>query len=77
MRQFSEAESATVRENLLGNLLLFLFGCGVLAFFVTVDRVDWLKIRPASASSAAMAQAASASAAADPRLVPKERPEAR
>lgn len=60
MRQFSEAQSATGREALFGNLLLFLFGCGVLAFFVTVDRVDWLRIRPASASSAAMAQAVAA-----------------
>ncbi|GAM04397.1 hypothetical protein [Novosphingobium sp. MBES04] len=57
MRQFSEAESAAGREALVGNFLLFLFGCGVLAFFVSVDRVDWLRIRPASGSSAAMAQA--------------------
>ncbi|MCJ2184520.1 hypothetical protein MTR62_17750 [Novosphingobium sp. 1949] len=62
MRQFSEAESATERENLIGNFLLFGFGCAVLAFFVTVDRVDWLSIRPATGSSAAMAQAASPAA---------------
>ncbi len=60
MRQFSEAENATVRENRLANLLLFLFGCAVLAFFVTVDRVEWLRIRPASATSVAMAHAAAA-----------------
>ena len=57
MRQFSETETATAREGVMGNLLLFVFGCGVLAFFASIDRVDWLTIRPVSGSSAAMAAA--------------------
>lgn len=57
MRQFSEAEREHVREAFVGNLLLFLFGCAVLGFLVSVDRVDWFTIRPATDSSAAMYRA--------------------
>ena len=36
------AERAQRREAWLGTVVLFLFGCGVLAFLVGKDRVDWL-----------------------------------
>jgi hypothetical protein len=40
MRNMTDADRARVRESFIGNGLLFLFGCGVLAFLVAVDRVD-------------------------------------
>lgn len=59
MHRFTESERNHVREAFFGNLLLFLFGCGVLGFLVSIDRADWFTIRPASASSAAMSEAGS------------------
>ncbi|MFC3213512.1 MULTISPECIES: hypothetical protein [Novosphingobium] len=52
-----DRDRARLRESLIGNGLLFLFGCGVLGFLVAVDRVDWFSIRPATGSSVAMARA--------------------
>lgn len=65
MRQFSEFEAATRGERLLSNFLIFLFGCGVLAFFVAIDRVDWLSIRPATGTSIAMSNSASTASEPD------------
>lgn len=56
MRNTTDADRARVRESFFGNGLLFLFGCGVLAFLVAVDRVDWFSIRPATGTSIAMAR---------------------
>ncbi|GAB7550782.1 hypothetical protein NRB_02760 [Novosphingobium sp. 11B] len=56
MRNMTDADRARVRESFIGNGLLFLFGCGVLAFLVAVDRVDWFSIRPATGTSIAMAR---------------------
>lgn len=71
MNQTSEAKRNAAKESAMGNLLLFVFGCGVLAFFASVDRVDWLTIRPASGSSAAMAQAAARDMSDDRRAAVK------
>ncbi|WP_404479656.1 hypothetical protein [Novosphingobium sp. BL-52-GroH] len=56
MRNMNAAERARLRESLVGNLLLLLFGCGVLAFLVAADRVNWFSIRPATGTSIAMAR---------------------
>lgn len=56
MRNMTDADRARLRESFIGNGLLFLFGCGVLAFLVAVDRVDWFSIRPATGTSIAMAR---------------------
>lgn len=56
MRNMTETERTRLRESLTGNLLLLLFGCGVLAFLVSVDRLDWFSIRPATGTSIAMAR---------------------
>ncbi len=56
MRNMTDADRARLRESFISNGLLFLFGCGVLAFLVTVDRVDWFSIRPATGTSIAMAR---------------------
>ena len=56
MRNTTEADRARLRESLVGNLLLLLFGCGVLAFLVAVDRAEWFSIRPATGTSIAMAR---------------------
>lgn len=56
MRNMTEADRTRLRESFVGNGLLFLFGCGVLAFLVAVDRVDWFSIRPATGTSIAMAR---------------------
>ncbi|MYL99684.1 hypothetical protein GR702_18145 [Novosphingobium sp. FGD1] len=56
MRNMTEAERTRLRESLVGNLLLLLFGCGVLTFLVAVDRLDWFSIRPATGTSIAMAR---------------------
>lgn len=56
MRNLTESERTRLRESLVGNGLLLLFGCFVLAFLVTVDRVDWFSIRPATGTSVAMAR---------------------
>lgn len=56
MSNMTDAERSRLRESLTGNFLLLLFGCGVLAFLVAVDRVDWFSIRPATGTSIAMAR---------------------
>lgn len=56
MRNMTEADRTRLRESLVGNLLLLLFGCGVLAFLVAADRVNWFSIRPATGTSIAMAR---------------------
>lgn len=56
MRRMTEADRTRLRESLTGNLLLLLFGCGVLAFLVAADRVNWFSIRPATGTSIAMAR---------------------
>jgi hypothetical protein len=56
MRNTTDADRARLRESLVGNLLLLLFGCGVLAFLVAADRVNWFSIRPATGTSIAMAR---------------------
>jgi hypothetical protein len=56
MRNMTDADRTRLRESLTGNLLLFLFGCGVLAFLVAADRVNWFSIRPATGTSIAMAR---------------------
>lgn len=60
MRNLTEAERTRLRESLVGNGLLLLFGCFVLAFLVSVDRVDWFSIRPATGTSIAMARSTEA-----------------
>ncbi|MEE4452392.1 hypothetical protein [Novosphingobium resinovorum] len=60
MRNMTDADRARLRESFIGNGLLFLFGCGVLAFLVAVDRVDWFSIRPATGTSIAMARSTEA-----------------
>lgn len=60
MRNLTEAERTRLRDSLVGNTLLLLFGCGVLAFLVAVDRVDWFSIRPATGTSVAMARSTEA-----------------
>lgn len=59
MRNSKPIDRERLRESLLGNGLLFLFGCGVLAFLVAIDRPNWFSIRPATGTSIAMAQSAS------------------
>lgn len=56
MRNMPDADRTRLRESLMGNLLLLLFGCGVLAFLVAADRVNWFSIRPATGTSIAMAR---------------------
>ncbi|AXB77921.1 hypothetical protein TQ38_016585 [Novosphingobium sp. P6W] len=56
MRNMTDAERTRLRESLVGNSLLLLFGCGVLAFLVAADRVNWFSIRPATGTSVAMAR---------------------
>jgi len=56
MRNMTDADRTRLRESLVGNGLLLLFGCGVLAFLVSVDRLDWFSIRPATGTSIAMAR---------------------
>lgn len=48
----SVADRAQRREAFLGSILLLLFGCGVLAFLVSKDRVDWLTADHARAAVA-------------------------
>lgn len=69
MSDLNEAERLRIRETFVGTVLLLLFGCGVLAFLVAVDRVEWFSIRPATGTSLAMARAAGESPkeAATPR----------
>lgn len=56
MRNMPDADRTRLRESLVGNLLLLVFGCGVLAFLVAADRVNWFSIRPATGTSIAMAR---------------------
>ena len=49
------ADRAQRREAWLGSVLLLLFGCSVLGFLVSKDRVDWMT---ADHARAAMANAA-------------------
>lgn len=58
MRNLTDAERTRLRESLIGNGLLLLFGCLVLAFLVSVDRLEWFSIRPATGTSIAMARSA-------------------
>ncbi|MFC0203563.1 hypothetical protein [Novosphingobium soli] len=62
MRNMTQAERTRLRDALVGNGLLLLFGCGVLAFLVAVDRLDWFAIRPATGTSIAMARSTEAAA---------------
>ncbi|WP_159980997.1 MULTISPECIES: hypothetical protein [unclassified Novosphingobium] len=60
MRNMTDADRTRLRESLVGNFLLLLFGCGVLAFLVAADRVNWFSIRPATGTSIAMARSTEA-----------------
>ncbi|KQM21896.1 hypothetical protein [Novosphingobium sp. Leaf2] len=60
MRNLTPAEKTRLREALMGNGLLLLFGCLVLAFLVSVDRMNWFAIRPATGTSIAMARSTEA-----------------
>jgi hypothetical protein len=60
MRQVSDAERARLRQSLVGNFLLLLFGLGVLGFLVAIDRADWFTLRPVSGTSVALSKAATA-----------------
>lgn len=70
MRNMTDADRARLRESFIGNGLLFLFGCGVLAFLVAVDRVDWFAIRPATGTSIAMARSVEAGHTSKPSETP-------
>lgn len=63
MRTLTPAEKTRLREALMGNGLLLLFGCLVLAFLVSVDRVNWFSIRPATGTSIALARSTEAGTA--------------
>lgn len=76
MRQFAEYDNANRRDRALRTVLLFAFGCAVLGFFVSIDRVDWLAIRPATGTSLALSAARSDPSAA-PQVQAAEEGEAR
>ncbi|GGY93595.1 hypothetical protein [Novosphingobium colocasiae] len=59
MHQFTEFDSAERRDRAMSKVLLLLFGFAVLGFFVLIDRVDWLSIRPATGTSIALSVASS------------------
>ncbi|QSR16953.1 hypothetical protein [Novosphingobium sp. KA1] len=58
MQPTTEAERARLRQSLIGNFLLLLFGLGVLGFLVAVDRAEWFTLRPVSGTSVALSHAA-------------------
>lgn len=58
MHPMNDAERARLRQSLVGNFLLLLFGLGVLGFLVAVDRADWFTLRPVSGTSVALSKAA-------------------
>ncbi|WP_231636166.1 MULTISPECIES: hypothetical protein [unclassified Novosphingobium] len=57
MRHMTDAERARLRQSLIGNFLLLLFGLGVLGFLVAIDRADWFTLRPVSGTSVALSHA--------------------
>ena len=58
MRDVSDEERSRLRQSLVGNFLLLLFGLGVLGFLVAIDRADWFTLRPVSGTSVALSKAA-------------------
>lgn len=50
-------KSQNARQSFWASLMLLCFGLGVLAFLVTIERVNWFQIKPASGTAAAMAKA--------------------
>lgn len=58
MQPMNDAERARLRQSLVGNFLLLLFGLGVLGFLVAVDRAEWFTLRPVSGTSVALSHAA-------------------
>lgn len=62
MQPTTEAERARLRQSLIGNFLLLLFGLGVLGFLVAVDRTEWFTLRPVSGTSVALSHAATGKA---------------
>ncbi|WP_395329516.1 hypothetical protein WBP06_15350 [Novosphingobium sp. BL-8H] len=58
MQPMNDAERARLRQSLVGNFLLLLFGLGVLGFLVAVDRAEWFTLRPVSGTSVALSKAA-------------------
>ncbi len=65
MRHTTEAERARLRQSLVGNFLLLLFGLGVLGFLVAIDRADWFTLRPVSGTSVALSNAATSAHGGD------------
>lgn len=63
MQPMNDAERARLRQSLVGNFLLLLFGLGVLGFLVAVDRAEWFTLRPVSGTSVALSHAATAKTA--------------
>ena len=64
MQPMNDAERARLRQSLVGNFLLLLFGLGVLGFLVAVDRAEWFTLRPVSGTSVALSHAATGKAEA-------------
>ncbi|WP_395392617.1 hypothetical protein WBP07_16205 [Novosphingobium sp. BL-8A] len=58
MRHPTEADRERLRQALRSNLLLFLFGLGVLGFLVAIDRAEWFSLKPATGTSVSMHHAA-------------------
>jgi hypothetical protein len=65
MRHMSDAERTRLRQSLVGNFLLLLFGLGVLGFLVAIDRADWFTLRPVSGTSVALSHAATSAHGGD------------
>ena len=61
MRPLTESDRARLKETLVGNAMLLLFGCSVLAFLVAIGHRDWFTIRPATGTALALARSSQAS----------------
>ncbi|MET0270973.1 MAG: hypothetical protein ABW173_11155 [Sphingomonas sp.] len=60
MRGFSNDDKGEGREPLWTSLFLMAFGIAVLAFLIVIDRQEWMSVRPASGTAAAMSYASQA-----------------
>lgn len=57
MQRFDK-RGKTLVETLRASLLMLVFGFGLLAYLIAIDRPHWFSLRPVSGTAAAMARAA-------------------
>lgn len=64
MRRSTNDDRTPPADRLRGSLLFLLFGVGMLAFLVAIDRPEWFVLRPATGTAVAMSSA--------PKITPGE-----